>query len=64
MGDLVLDSSSDPCSALETVRQHVKWDAAIVVEHAYGKLHPSEQGEIIEFPAVHGLHHYYLRGAA
>ena len=27
-------------------------------------IHPPEQGEIIEFPAVHGLHHYYLRSAA
>ena len=26
-------------------------------------IHPPEQGEIIEFPAVHGLHHYYLRKA-
>jgi len=23
-----------------------------------------ELGEVIEFPAVHGLHHYYLRQAA
>jgi hypothetical protein len=27
-------------------------------------IHSPEQGEIIEFPAVHGLHHYYLRQAA
>ncbi len=27
-------------------------------------VHPPDQGEIIEFPAVHGLHHYYLRRAA
>jgi transposase InsO family protein len=27
-------------------------------------VHPPELGEIIEFPAVHGLHHYYLRKAA
>ena len=27
-------------------------------------IHPPEQGEIIEFPVVHGLHHYYLRKAA
>jgi transposase InsO family protein len=27
-------------------------------------VHSPEQGEIIEFPAVHGLHHYYLRSAA
>jgi len=26
--------------------------------------HPPKQGEIIEFPVVHGLHHYYLRKAA
>jgi transposase InsO family protein len=27
-------------------------------------IHSPELGEIIEFPAVHGLHHYYLRKAA
>ena len=27
-------------------------------------VHPPEQGEIIEFPTAHGLHHYYLRSAA
>ncbi len=27
-------------------------------------VHSPEPGEIIEFPAVHGLHHYYLRKAA
>ncbi len=27
-------------------------------------VHSPELGEIIEFPAVHGLHHYYLRKAA
>ncbi len=27
-------------------------------------VHSPEMGEIIEFPAVHGLHHYYLRKAA
>ena len=27
-------------------------------------VHSPELGEIIEFPAVHGLHHYYLRCAA
>ncbi len=27
-------------------------------------VHSPEQGEIAEFPAVHGLHHYYLRSAA
>jgi len=33
MGDLVPDSSGDPWSPLELVRQHVKWNAAMVVEH-------------------------------
>ncbi len=32
-GDLVPDSSGDPWSPLEIVRQHVKWNAAMVVEH-------------------------------
>ena len=32
VGDLVPDSSGDPWSAPEIVRQHVKWDAAMVVE--------------------------------
>ena len=27
-------------------------------------VHSPELGEVIEFPAVHGLHHYYLRQAA
>ena len=27
-------------------------------------VHPPEPGEIIEFPAVHGLHHYDLQKAA
>ena len=27
-------------------------------------VHPPGQGEIVEFPAVQGLHHYYLRRAA
>jgi hypothetical protein len=27
-------------------------------------VHSPKLGEIIEFPAVHGLHHYYLRKAA
>ena len=33
VGDLVPDSSGDPWSPPEIVRQHVKWDAAMVVEH-------------------------------
>ncbi len=33
VGDLVPDSSGDPWSPLEIVRQHVKWNAAMVVEH-------------------------------
>ncbi len=32
VGDLVPDSSGDPWSPLEIVRQHVTWDAAMVVE--------------------------------
>ncbi len=33
VGDLVPESSGDPWSPLEMVTQHVKWDAAMVVEH-------------------------------
>ena len=33
VGDLVPDSSGDPWSPLELVRQHVKWNAAMVGGH-------------------------------
>ncbi len=33
VGDLAPESSGDPWSPLERVTQHVRWDAAMVVEH-------------------------------
>ena len=32
------DGSGDPWSALEIVRQHVTWDAVVVVERGFGAL--------------------------
>ncbi len=37
VGDLVPDSSYDPWSPLEIFMQHVKWNAAMVVEHECAK---------------------------